>query len=108
MAGRRRYLPQLASGNRNERLQAERITLNSTIQGSAADLIKVAMLRAATSLPSGSRLLLQIHDELLVEAPEALAEEAATALTSAMIGAWKLSVPLIADARIGRTWLEVC
>ena len=108
MAGRRRYLPQLASGNRNERLQAERITLNSTIQGSAADLIKVAMLRAATALPSGSRLLLQIHDELLVEAPEAVAQEAAAALTSAMVGAWKLSVPLIADARIGRTWLEVC
>ena len=107
MAGRRRYLPQLASPNRNERMQGERIALNSTIQGSAADLIKVAMLRAARMLPVGSRLLLQIHDELLVEAPEADAERAAQALTEAMVGAWQLSVPLIADARIGRTWLAV-
>ncbi len=107
MAGRRRYLPQLASGNRNERLQGERIALNSTIQGSAADLIKVAMLRAFRALPSGARLLLQIHDELLVEAPEAIAADAARTLTDAMTGAWTLSVPLIADARIGRTWLDV-
>ena len=107
MAGRRRYLPQLTSSNRNERLQAERFALNSTIQGSAADLIKVAMLRATTMLPTGSRLILQIHDELLVEADSAVAENAAKALTDAMTGAWTLTVPLIADARIGRTWLDV-
>ena len=107
MAGRRRYLPQLSSGNRNERMQGERIALNSTIQGSAADLIKVAMLRASKTLPAGSRLILQIHDELLVEAPEAIAAEASLALTTAMTGAWTLSVPLIAEARTGRTWLDV-
>ena len=107
MAGRRRHLPGLTSGNRNERLQAERMALNSTIQGSAADLIKVAMLRAMTMLPTGSRLILQIHDELLVEADSAVADEAAAALTSAMTGAWSLAVPLIAEARIGRTWLDV-
>ena len=107
MAGRRRYLPQLSSGNRNERMQGERIALNSTIQGSAADLIKVAMLRAGRSLPAGARLILQIHDELLVEAPEAIAAEAATALTTAMTGAWTLTVPLLAEARTGRTWLDV-
>lgn len=107
MAGRRRHLPQLTSGNRNERLQGERIALNSTIQGSAADLIKVAMLRAQRMLPAGAHLLLQIHDELLVEADEATAPAAAAALTDAMTGAWQLTVPLIADARIGRTWLEV-
>jgi DNA polymerase-1 len=107
MAGRRRYLPQLSSGNRNERMQGERIALNSTIQGSAADLIKVAMLRAQKMLPADSQLLLQIHDELLVEAPAASAEQSALALTEAMTGAWQLAVPLIAEARIGRTWLDV-
>ena len=107
MAGRRRHLPQLVSNNRNERMQGERIALNSTIQGSAADLIKVAMLRAQRMLPPGAHLILQIHDELLVEADEASAATAATALTDAMTGAWKLAVPLIADARIGRTWLAV-
>ena len=107
MAGRRRHLPGLTSDNRNERLQAERMALNSTIQGSAADLIKVAMLRTVTMLPPGARLILQIHDELLVEADSAHASTAATALTEAMTGAWKLSVPLIAEARMGRTWLDV-
>ncbi len=107
MAGRRRHLPQLTSGNRNERLQGERLALNSTIQGSAADLIKVAMIRAQQMLPAKAFIVLQIHDELLVEADEATADIAASALTDAMTGAWKLSIPLIADARIGRTWLEV-
>ncbi len=107
MGGHRRQVPQLASPNRNERLGGERIAMNSTIQGSAADLIKVAMLRCGTMLPSGSRLILQIHDELLVEADEAVAVAAAAALTEAMTGAWKLSVPLVAEARTGRTWLEV-
>jgi DNA polymerase-1 len=107
MAGRRRYIPQLGSGNKTERMQGERIALNSTIQGSAADLIKRAMLRADAMLPAGSRLVLQIHDELLVEAEEAAAKSAANALREAMIGAWKLDVPLVAEARTGRTWLEV-
>jgi DNA polymerase-1 len=107
MAGRRRHLPLLASANRNERMQGERFALNSTIQGSAADLIKVAMLRAQRLLPPTAHLILQIHDELLVEADEASAEVAAAALTDAMTGAWQLAVPLIADARIGRTWLAV-
>jgi DNA polymerase-1 len=107
MAGRRRFLPQLASGNRNDRLHGERIALNTTIQGSAADLIKRAMLRCEAMLPAGARLVLQIHDELLVEADEAVAEAAATALSAAMTGAWQLDVPLTAEARRGRTWLAV-
>ncbi len=107
MAGRRRYLPQLSSSNRNERNQGERIALNTTIQGSAADLIKQAMLRCERLLPPGSRLLLQIHDELIVEADDAVAPAAAEALTTAMTGAWSLDVPLIAQARTGRTWLDV-
>jgi DNA polymerase-1 len=107
MGGRRRYIPQLSSGNRNERLHGERVALNSTIQGSAADLIKQAMLRSRSRLPAGCRLLLQIHDELLVEAPAAQAEAAARALEEAMTGAATLSIPLLAEARIGRNWLEV-
>jgi len=107
LAGRRRHVPQLTSDNRNERLQGERIALNSTIQGSAADLIKRAMLRCDTGLPPGARLILQIHDELVIEADEAQADDAAAALQEAMIGAWTLDVPLIADVRRGRTWLDV-
>jgi DNA polymerase-1 len=107
MAGRRRHIPQLTSGNRNERLQGERIALNSTIQGSAADLIKRAMLRCETMLPAGANLVLQIHDELLVEADLAVADAAAIALRTAMSEAWKLDVPLIADVRRGLSWFEV-
>ncbi|HEX3133582.1 MAG TPA: DNA polymerase, partial [Planctomycetota bacterium] len=99
--------PQLTSGNRNERLQGERIALNSTIQGSAADLIKRAMLRCDTMLPAGARLVLQIHDELLVEADATVAEVAAIALRDAMTGAWTLDVALIAEARRGDTWFAV-
>ncbi|GDY11422.1 DNA polymerase [Planctomycetota bacterium] len=107
MAGRRRYIPGLSSGNKTERMAGERVALNSTIQGSAADLIKRAMLRAEAALPADCRLVLQIHDELLVEAPEASAQAAANALAEAMRSAWKLDVPLVAEARIGKNWLEV-
>jgi DNA polymerase-1 len=107
MAGRRRYIPGLSSGNKTERLAGERVALNSTIQGSAADLIKRAMLRAEAALPADCRLVLQIHDELLVEAPEASAHAAAAALAEAMRSAWTLAVPLVAEARIGKNWLEV-
>ncbi|MBA3699308.1 MAG: DNA polymerase I [Planctomycetes bacterium] len=108
IAGRRRYVPHLSSGNRNERLQGERIALNSTIQGSAADLIKCAMLRCDTMLPAGSRLVLQIHDELLVEADATVADAAAAALREAMTGAWILNdVALIAEVRRGDTWFAV-
>jgi DNA polymerase-1 len=107
LAGRRRYIPQLALSNRNERLHGERVALNSTIQGSAADLIKQAMLRFDRRHPPEATLVLQVHDELIVEAPESHAADAAAALTDAMAGAWEFTVPLVAEARIGRTWLEV-
>ena len=107
IAGRRRYVPQLTSSNRNERLHGERVALNSTIQGSAADLIKCAMLRCDKLLPKGSSLILQIHDELLVESTVDVADRSAEALREAMVGAWTFSVPLVADVRRGRTWLEV-
>ncbi len=107
ISGRRRYVPGLASGNRNDRLAAERVAVNSTIQGSAADLIKRAMLALPPLLPPGARLVLQVHDELIIEAPEALAAQAAEALTNAMRGAAAFAVPLVAEARNGRTWLDV-
>jgi len=107
MAGRRRYIPHLASDNRNERLHGERIALNSTIQGSAADLIKRAMLRCDELLPTDAGLILQIHDELLVESAAACADDAADALRRAMTGAWTLDVPLVADVRRGQSWLDV-
>jgi DNA polymerase-1 len=107
ISGRRRYVPGLASGNRNDRLAAERVALNSTIQGSASDLIKRAMLALPGLLPRGARLVLQVHDELIIESPEAEAAAAAEALTSAMRGAAAFAVPLVAEARIGRTWLDV-
>jgi DNA polymerase I len=107
IAGRRRHIPQLTSGNRNERLQGERIALNSTIQGSAADLIKRAMLRCESMLPAGARLALQIHDELLVEARAEVADAAAVALRLAMTDAWRLDVPLVAEVRRGESWFAV-
>jgi DNA polymerase I len=107
IAGRRRYVPALASPNKNDRMGAERVALNSTIQGSAADLIKRAMLALPALLPPGARLVLQVHDELIIEAPEASAATAAEALTSAMRGAAAFAVPLVAEARSGRTWLDV-
>ena len=100
-------MPGLASSNRNDRLAAERVALNSTIQGSAADLIKRAMLALPGLLPAGARLVLQVHDELIIEAPEPSAAQAAEALTSAMRGAATFAVPLVAEARSGRTWLDV-
>ena len=107
LSGRRRYVPQLGSGNRNDRLHGERIVVNSTIQGSAADLIKRAMLALERTLPAGARLVLQVHDELIVESPDPVAAQAAEALVAAMRGAATFTVPLVAEARTGRTWLEV-
>jgi DNA polymerase-1 len=107
LAGRRRWVPGLTSGNRNERMAGERVALNSTIQGSAADLIKSAMLRCRSLLPTGARLVLQIHDELLVETPAELADAAAAALHEAMTTAAVLSVPLTTEVRRGPHWLAV-
>ena len=107
IAGRRRYIPLLKSSNHNERLSGRRTALNSTIQGSAADLIKRAMLRCDDMLPKEAHLLIQIHDELIVETPDSCAQDASQALEKAMLGAWQLNVPLRADVRTGADWLAV-
>jgi len=105
--GRRRYLPDLTSDNRQRREMAERMALNAPIQGSAADIIKVAMLRVDQALRSRgltSRMLLQVHDELLFEVAPGELDELRTLVSEAMGGAFELSVPLAVSFGTGRTW----
>ena len=109
MFGRRRYLPELTASNRNLRAFGERVARNMPIQGTAADIIKIAMIRVFNRLKSEnmkSRLILQVHDELIVESPKEEAEKAAAILKEEMENAVKLNVPLIADANIGDTWYD--
>ena len=109
MFGRRRYLPELAASNHNLRAFGERVARNMPIQGTAADIIKIAMIKVYDRLKEEnmrSKLILQVHDELIVEAPEEEAEKAAALLSEEMQNAVKLAVPLIADAGIGKTWYE--
>ena len=107
--GRRRYLPELKDGKYMVREAAKRMAMNSPIQGTAADIIKLAMLRVSRALKAAgleARLVLQVHDELIVECPEAEAEAVAALVTREMEGAAKLAVPLTADAKIGKSWYE--
>ena len=110
LLGRLRRLPDLRAKNVPVRMEAERQAMNTPVQGSAADLIKRAMIdlhHALCERKLRSRLVLQIHDELLLEVPEAEAEEAKRLVTQVMEGALKLDVPLVADARLGKNWAEV-
>ena len=109
MFGRRRYLPELSTGKAMMRAFGERVARNMPIQGTAADIIKVAMVRVDERLKRENmqaRLILQVHDELIVEAPEAESEKAAKILQEEMENAVQLSVPLTADAAIGKTWYD--
>jgi len=106
--GRRRYIPELKDKNFNMRAFGERTAQNSPLQGSAADLIKVAMLCVAGALPRdrGARLLLQVHDELIVEAPAGEAPAVARMVKQQMEAAAVLAVPLVADVGTGDNWLD--
>lgn len=107
--GRRRYLPDLNSDNRQRRELAERTALNAPIQGSAADIIKVAMVRLDERLAAeglASRMLLQVHDELVLEVAHGELEAATAAVRDAMAGAADLSVPLDVSVGTGRTWRD--
>lgn len=107
--GRRRYLPDLTSDNRQRREMAERMALNAPIQGSAADLIKVAMLgveRELTERGLGSRLLLQVHDELVLEVAAGEREEVEALVREQMGAAAELSVPLDVSVGVGASWHE--
>jgi DNA polymerase-1 len=108
--GRLRRLPDLQARNFQVRSEAERQAMNTPVQGSAADLIKKAMIdlhRELCERGLRSRLILQIHDELLLETPEGEAEEALALVKRVMEGALSLDVPLVVDARLGRSWADV-
>jgi DNA polymerase-1 len=104
LLGRRRLVPAIKSGNRAERLAAERIAMNMPIQGSAADILKLAMLALKTPVTPGARMILSVHDELVFEVPEAEADEAKAKIQSAMQSAYELAVPLTVDVGVGRDW----
>lgn len=107
--GRRRPIPELSSKNFMQRQFGERIAMNSPIQGTAADIIKIAMIRVAQKLKEGhyrSRLILQIHDELLIETHQDEIPQIRDILEEEMVNACELAVPLIADVKQGSTWYE--
>lgn len=109
LMGRRRWLPELASSNYNLRSFGERVALNMPIQGTAADIMKVAMIRVRDRLLReglGAKLVLQVHDELIVECPEGEASQVQALLREEMEGAARLSIPLMAEAAAGKSWGE--
>ena len=107
--GRRRSIPELKSSNFNVRSGAERIALNTPIQGTAADLIKLAMIRVDAALRRDfpeAKLILQVHDELIVECPEAIASQVAELVSREMEQVALLNVPLTAEAKWGKSWYD--
>ena len=107
--GRRRYIPEINAANKNVQAAARRIAMNTPIQGTAADIIKLAMIKVyerieREKLPG--RLILQVHDELIVEVKEEYAEKAAEILKQEMENCIKLDVPLTADVKTGKTWFD--
>ena len=106
---RRRYIPELRDRNFNIRAFGERVATNAPIQGSAADLIKVAMIRIHDTLRSRGlvgRMLLQVHDELVLEAPPAEVDVVSEIVRNSMEHAAELSVPLVVDLGVGDNWID--
>ena len=107
--GRRRRIPEINNSNFNIRSGAERIALNTPVQGTAADIIKLAMVRVFDALKQQAlqaRLILQVHDELIVECPAFEAQSVMDIITEAMENAVELAVPLIAEAKMGESWYD--
>ena len=107
--GRKRHIPELKSSNFNIRQGAERMALNTPIQGTAADIMKLAMIRVENALNKHypeAKLLLQVHDELIVECPESIASQIAELVSREMTQVAQLRVPLQADAKIGKSWFD--
>ena len=105
--GRRRDLPAIKSSNYNQRTLAERMAMNTPIQGSAADIIKLAMIKTHRALQEGgfkSRILLQVHDELVLEIMQNEKEQVAELVRDAMENVVPLSVPLSVDIHTGENW----
>ena len=108
MLNRRRYIPEINGSDVQSRKGAERIAMNTPVQGTAADIIKVAMIRVDEALKgTGAHLLVQVHDELLIEAPAATAADIAKQVENIMSAAIQLDVPLDVDVGIGNHWAEI-
>ena len=109
ICGRRRTIVEIDSNDGQRRALAERLAINSVVQGSAADLIKLAMIglhRALPTVDSDARLVLQVHDELVVETPQASSEKVRDLVVSCMEGAMSLDVPLVVDVSISESWFD--
>lgn len=109
LRGRRRYIPELRDANYSIRAFGERTAMNSPLQGSAADLIKIAMINVARGLTReapGSGMVLQVHDELIIEATEAEVKAASRVVHREMESAARLRVPLVVDVGVGPNWLD--
>ena len=107
--GRRRYLPELQEKNAIRRGFGERVAMNMPIQGTAADIIKIAMIRVYERLKAEypeAKLIMQVHDELIIEAPEKDAESIVSLLKDTMENACKLAVPLTVEVESGKTWYD--
>ena len=107
--GRRRYIPDINSNNGNVRSVAERNAVNAPIQGTAADIIKLAMIKVDESLRKErlrAKMVLQIHDEILLEVPDDEIDKVKAIVERDMQGVVKLSVPLTVDCNYGRTWID--
>lgn len=107
--GRRRQLPELKASNANTRNFGERAAMNTPVQGTAADIIKLAMVRVHKALKEEglkARLILQVHDELLIEAPREESAQVARILQSCMEQVAALAVPLVAEVKTGESWYE--
>jgi DNA polymerase-1 len=107
--GRRRYIPELQDRNYNIRAFGERTAMNSPMQGSAADLMKIAMINVAAALENAaleSAMLLQVHDELVLETPAEEVDQTVDVVRREMTAAAQLSVPLVVDIGVGPNWLD--
>jgi len=109
LLGRRRYIPEINSPNFQVAQGAERMAINMPIQGLAADIVKIAMIAIATNYESNTniRMILQIHDEIILEVKEEIADDVAEKVKEIMENAYQLSVPLIADVKVGQNWGEI-
>ena len=107
--GRRRYIPELRSPKAQMKAFGKRVAMNAPIQGTAADVMKLAMLNVSRRLKKeglDAKLVMQVHDELIVEAHENIAARVAEILREEMESTVQLSVPLTADVTVGKNWLE--
>ncbi|MGH3149059.1 MAG: DNA polymerase, partial [Rubrobacter sp.] len=106
--GRRRYVPELSNSNRNVRKLGERIAFNARVQGTAADIIKVAMVDLQPRLPAlGAEMLMQVHDELVFDVDADRVDEVADLAVERMVAAYDLRPPLEVEAKVGERWGKV-